>query len=143
MRSDPRAAAAAMGWLGTPYVTGQAVRGRGCDCVGLVRGVWSELTGRPLPEVPGWRRDWADARGRPLLSAARAHLVEADPGEAGPGSAVILRLAGREVHTGILGPPDAEGNPTLIHAVEGVGVARVPLGHFRPAIVFAGAFPVS
>ena len=30
---------AARGWIGTPYVHQASVRGAGCDCLGLLRGV--------------------------------------------------------------------------------------------------------
>lgn len=33
----------ARGWLDTPFLHQAAVRGRGCDCIGLVRGVGARL----------------------------------------------------------------------------------------------------
>ena len=45
--ADPeRVIAAARGWLGTPYHDQASVKGVGCDCLGLVRGVWRDLYGR-------------------------------------------------------------------------------------------------
>ena len=41
---------AARAWLGTPYHHQASLRGVGCDCLGLVRGVWRELYG-PEPEA--------------------------------------------------------------------------------------------
>jgi len=35
--------AAARAWLGTPYRHRASVRGAGCDCLGLLRGVWRAL----------------------------------------------------------------------------------------------------
>ncbi len=35
--------AAARGWLGTPFHHQASVKGVGCDCVGLIRGVAAEL----------------------------------------------------------------------------------------------------
>ena len=37
--------AAARGWLGTPYHDQASVKGVGCDCLGLARGVWREVVG--------------------------------------------------------------------------------------------------
>jgi NlpC/P60 family putative phage cell wall peptidase len=37
--------AAARDWLGTPYHDQASVKGVGCDCLGLVRGVWREVVG--------------------------------------------------------------------------------------------------
>ena len=41
--------AAARGWLGTPYHPQASVKGVGCDCLGLIFGLWRELCG-PEPE---------------------------------------------------------------------------------------------
>ena len=42
MPDDPRArvVAEARMWIGTPYVHQASALGAGCDCLGLVRGVW-------------------------------------------------------------------------------------------------------
>ncbi|MEE8633091.1 MAG: hypothetical protein V3S93_01305 [Methyloceanibacter sp.] len=56
--------AKARGWLGTPYHHQASVKGVGCDCLGLVRGLWRELCG-PEPEaMPRYTRDWATPRVR-------------------------------------------------------------------------------
>jgi len=41
---------AALSWRGTPYHHRQSACGIGCDCLGLVRGIWRELYG-PEPEA--------------------------------------------------------------------------------------------
>src|SRR3989338_4143365 len=43
--------AAARSWIGTPYRHQASLKGAGCDCLGLVRGVWRELYGDE-PEAP-------------------------------------------------------------------------------------------
>lgn len=135
--TDPAALIEARAWIGTPYFIGQALRGVGCDCVGLVRGVWAGVTGRPAPPAPPYRPDWHNAPGRPLVAAARAYLEPLPPAEALPGDVVVLRMHGtREAHCGILDAGDH-----FIHAVEGVGVVRVPFAAFRPAVTFAARFP--
>lgn len=126
---------AARAWIGTPYVLGAALRGVGCDCVGLVRGVLADVAGGPVPPVPGWRADWADAPGRPLFAAASAHLCRADH-DPRPGDVIALRMAGREAHVAIL----ADGG-RIIHAAEGVGVVEVPFDAWRGRISFRAAFP--
>lgn len=133
----PAALAAARAWIGTPYMIGQALRGVGCDCVGLVRGVWSDVTGRPAPDAPPFRADWHNAPGRPLVAAARAYLDPVALSEARPGDVVVLRVQGsREAHCGIL-----ETDGQIIHAVETVGVVRVPFEAFRPGVTFCARFP--
>lgn len=128
---------AARRWIGTPYFVGQAARGLGCDCVGLIRGVWADLTGNPPPPVPGWRPDWFNGPDRPLVEAARTYLHPVPLAEAAPGDMVVLRIQGtREAHCGILDHGDQ-----IIHAVEGAGVVLVPFASFRAGVSFAARFP--
>lgn len=93
-QSAPDAAlAAARTWIGTPYHHQASVKGVGCDCLGLVRGVYAELYGRAAEDPPAYTRDLAEATGREtLLEAARRHLVEIAPTDARPGDVVIFRL---------------------------------------------------
>lgn len=44
----------ARAWIGTPFHHGQALRGVGCDCIGLVSGVAAHFD---LPEARAWRAD--------------------------------------------------------------------------------------
>lgn len=132
----PRALTSARAWIGTPYVLGAALRGKGCDCVGLIRGVWSDVTGRPAPPPPPWRADWANSSARVLVDAARTYLVPVKPSAATPGSVLVLRVQNREAHCGILDEHDQ-----LIHAVEGAGVVSVPADSFLPQVAFAANFP--
>lgn len=61
-------------WLGTPYRHQGSRKGVGCDCLGLVRGIWRALYGRE-PELPGpYTPDWAETgKGDPLFEAAMRH----------------------------------------------------------------------
>jgi len=113
-------------WIGTPYLHGAARRGAGCDCLGLVRGVWMALAGTEPEPVPAYPRHEA-RRGEVLRDAARRHLREIAPAEAVPGDLLLFRLrAGMAArHLGLLsGPPEA---PRFIHAYEGHGVVESPL----------------
>ena len=131
--------AAARGWLGTPYLHQGALRAVGCDCLGLVRGVWRELYGRE-PETPAaYTPDWAEACGEErLASPARRHLTDIAVEAADAGDVVLFRwrrgLPAK--HAGILTGPDA-----MIHAHDGAVVAEVPLGIWRRRIAFAFRFP--
>ncbi len=69
-RHSPLAAAAvaaARAWIGTPYVHQASVKGVGCDCLGLLRGVWRELRGAEPLAVPNYSPDWAEATGAETL----------------------------------------------------------------------------
>ncbi|MDY8109119.1 NlpC/P60 family protein [Fulvimarina sp. 2208YS6-2-32] len=113
-----RVAALAKGWLGTPYRHQAARKGVGCDCLGLVRGVWRDLYGAE-PERPlAYTMSWAvENQGERLLDAARRHLVEAPATGLGEGAVVLFRWRARlpASHCGIL-----DGRGRLIHAYEGM-----------------------
>ena len=65
-RSD-RIVSAARRWIGTPFHHRASVHGVGCDCLGLVIGVWREVGG-PAVDVPVYAPDWIGIDGsEPLL----------------------------------------------------------------------------
>jgi NlpC/P60 family putative phage cell wall peptidase len=139
--ADPeRVIAAARGWLGTPYHDQASVRGVGCDCLGLVRGVWREVVGaEPLP-LPPYGRDWGETGARePLAEAAREVMLEIPMTERSPGALILFRVRERAVakHCGILVEPDR-----FIHAYERTGVVEVRLdAAWRRRLAFAFLFP--
>jgi NlpC/P60 family putative phage cell wall peptidase len=122
--------AAARGWVGTPYHHQASVKGAGCDCLGLIRGIWRELVGAEPEAMPAYTRDWGDVTGaEPLLAAARRNLVQIAPGLARPGEVLVFRMqAGVAKHAGILASAE-----TFIHAVEDQGVAEIELTSWRLA----------
>lgn len=138
--SDPiEVVAAARRWIGTPYVDGQALRGVGCDCIGLIRGVLLDVSGIKAPNPPGWRADWASSRARPLVTAARDQLSAGDRLNPQPGDVLALRgLNGREPHCGIMAP-----DGRFIHAIEGVGVVEVHLSQWVTRVSFVAKFPAA
>lgn len=116
---------AARAWIGTPYRHQGTRRGVGCDCLGLVRGVWRELYGAEPEPPPPYSPDWAETSGRDALSeAAHRHFRPIPVGEGAPGDLVLFRWReGRPAkHCGIL---EEEGR--LIHAYEGACVLSSPL----------------
>jgi len=132
--------AEALSWIGTPYRHQASRKGVGCDCLGLVRGVWKGLYGEE-PERPGpYTMDWAEASGEDrLLEAAERHFIALGRDDLGPGTVVLFRwrVHSPAKHVGIL----ADKN-SFIHAYEGRGVlvsALVP--HWRRRIAGIFAFP--
>ena len=60
--------AVARSWLGTPYHDQASLKGVGCDCLGLARGVWREVVGpEPFP-IPPYSRDWGETGLREVLA---------------------------------------------------------------------------
>ncbi len=139
--ADPqKVIAAAHGWIGTPYHDQASVKGVGCDCLGLARGVWREVVGSETLPVPPYSRDWGETGGREVLadSAARV-LIRIDPLEADPGSVVLFRMRTGAIvkHVGIL-----TGEGSFIHSYERLGVIEEPLTlAWRRRIAFAFLFP--
>lgn len=123
-----RAVASARGWIGTPYRHQASCLGSGCDCLGLLRGVWRELFGSEPASVPPYSRDWAEAGGdETLLQAARTHLVAVPLGAAMPGDVIVFRLRDRGVakHVGL--QTRTGDAPCFVHAYERHGVIESPL----------------
>ena len=131
---------AARDWIGTPYRHQASLRGLGCDCLGLVRGVWREVIG-PEPEAPGpYAADWAEADGvERLAQAGLRHFAPVSLGAFAAGDVLLFRW--REglpaKHAAI-----ASSERTMIHAHDGASVCEVAIGsHWRRRIVFAFSFP--
>ena len=110
---------AARAWLGTPYRHQASTLGAGCDCLGLLRGVWRALYGAEPVVVPPYRVDGRDAE---LLAGAERWLGRAEGFAAGH---VVLFRLGRQVaprHCGIM-----VSATRFIHAQERLGVVEANL----------------
>ena len=130
----------ARSWLGTPYHDQASLRGVGCDCLGLARGVWREVVGpEPFP-IPPYSRDWGETGPCEVLAeGARRMMPELAPSEAALGALILFRMMPRAIakHVGILTNPD-----TFLHAYERLGVIEEPLSpSWRRRIAFAFLFP--
>jgi NlpC/P60 family putative phage cell wall peptidase len=131
---------AARAWIGTPYRHQASLQGVGCDCLGLVRGVWRQVIG-PEPELPGpYGADWAEAGGLERLADAGArHFTPVAPEAFGVGDVLLFRRRDGlpAKHAGI-----ATSSGSMIHAHDGASVCEVAIGaHWRRRIAFAFAFP--
>ena len=117
--------AVARDWIGTPYVHQAATRGAGCDCLGLLRGVWADVTGEPLPPVPPYTEDWSEPQGdEQLWAAIAARMVRKPNGAAAPGDVLLFRMRHGAVakHVGLQA---AIGEKmTFIHSYHGHGVVE-------------------
>ena len=113
----------AQAWAGTPYRHQGSLKSIGCDCLGLVRGVWRELYGGEPEMLRPYSIDWAEsARNDSLLEAARRHfLVET---ELVPGTLMLFRWKPDvpAKHCGIY-----LGEDRFLHAYERHAVMASPL----------------
>lgn len=131
--------ATARGWIGTPYQHQASYKGVGCDCLGLVRGVWRELYGAEPETPPAYSMDWAEATGAELMrEAACRHLIEISPDAVGPGDVILFRLVRHAParHAAIL-----SGDGQMIHAYSGYAVREEPLARWARRIVYGFRFP--
>ena len=143
MLADPEAViAAALAWLGKPYHDQASLRGVGCDCLGLARGVWRDLVGAEPQPIPPYSRDWGETGVREVLAdGARGMMIEIPLAEIGPGALVLFRMAPRAIakHVGILTAPGH-----FIHAYDRLGVIEEALTTaWSRRIAFAFRFPTA
>ena len=128
----------ARSWLGTPYLHQASVKQAGCDCLGLVRGIWRTFYGPEPREVEPYTPDWAERSGREtLVEAARESLTEIALSSARSGDVLIFRMApdAPAKHCAILSAPDR-----IIHAYWGRAVTEsflIPYWQRRRAYAFS------
>jgi NlpC/P60 family putative phage cell wall peptidase len=136
-----RIVAEARSWIGTPYRHQASLKGVGCDCLGLLRGVFRGVTGEEPEATPPYTPDWAEAsRADTLVAAARRHLVEIAPAAFSPGDVLLFRW--REhlpaKHCAIVVTAE-----TMVHAHDGASVCEVAIAPWwRRHLAHAFRFPV-
>lgn len=142
MTTGAEIVAAARLWLGTPYQHQASLRGAGCDCLGLLRGIWRELCGAEPQAVPAYSPDWSEASGHELLwQAAARWLVAKDMADESLGDVLLFRMrdGGVAKHLGLV---SGLGPPAFIHAYTGHCVIESALGApWRRKIVARFSFP--
>lgn len=140
MSSRDAVIAEARAWIGTPYHHQAAVKGVGCDCLGLARGVWRAVYGADPEQPPAYSRDWAETlRRETLAEAASRHMIPVALNAIAPGDLLLFAISADAPakHCGILVAPDR-----MVHAVESHPVAEVSLvPWWRGRLRFAFRFP--
>lgn len=142
--AEPEAIIAeARGWIGTPYHHQASLKGVGCDCIGLIRGIWRGVYGTGDPEAaPAYSADWGDANGSDdLVAAARRHMQEIDIAEAAAGDVLGFRWK-RHLpvkHAGVLVAGQLASCGRLVHAYTRSPVSEISLSPWwqaRAAVAF-------
>ncbi|RKQ95256.1 NlpC/P60 family protein [Maricaulis maris] len=134
------ALAEARRWIGTPYHHRASCRGAGCDCLGLLRGIWRALNGAEPQAVPAYERDLSDGSwDGALLAAARRHFCEIDKQAVRPGDVLLFAVepGGAARHCAVLSQ-----RGRIIHAYWHRSVVETALTPWwRRRLVAAFAFP--
>ena len=131
---------AARCWIGTPYLHQASLKGAGCDCLGLLRGVWREIVGAEPEELKPYSSDWAEAGGQEtLLEAAQRYLAPGNAISFSAGDVLLFRWRpdAPSKHVAI-----ASSGSSMIHAHEGAAVCEIAIHPvWRRKISHAFRFP--
>jgi NlpC/P60 family putative phage cell wall peptidase len=130
----------ARSWIGTKWQHQASLKGVACDCVGLVRGVYTAVTGL-TPDVPlnypaTWHLFKAEER---LYNECTKYLEEIAPNDALPGDVLLFGFGkGPACHVGIM-----TGDDSVIHSWMDVGqVTETRLsGYWEEKTKFAFRYP--
>jgi len=142
----------ARSWVGTRYHHQAHKKGVGCDCIGLIIGVWEELFSGRVPKdfvLPAYTPHWGDESGEFNVMAEYCNryliplpLVWRSNGPADQlraGDVILWRMLrkGATKHAGILTGPNS-----MVHAYYGHDVMETPLIQKAGSqLTFAFRFP--
>ena len=139
MRTDVVKAARA--WIDTPYRHQHSTKGRGCDCLGLVRGVWRDVVGPEPERAPSYSPSWGEGSVVDhLVDAASRNMTRVPVSDMQPGDVLILRMlpTAPAKHCAIY-----SGDGKMIHAYQGANrvVEHSMADWWRRKIVGVFRFP--
>jgi len=126
-------------WVGTPYLHQHSTKGRGCDCLGPIRGAWRALIGVEPELAPPYTPHWGDFRKEELLIDALSRWMTTSTGDV-PGDVMVFRMRPAHIakHCAIRSFDDK-----MIHAYQGAGcVTEHHLSaYWRSRMVAAFSYP--
>jgi NlpC/P60 family putative phage cell wall peptidase len=129
----------ARSWIGTPFHHQSSLKLVGCDCLGLLLGIWRELYGHE-PWVPAYGTDWArNHRDDALFHALQKYFIPEESDALHAGRVLLFRWRSNwpASHVGL-----TTSAQTMIHAYDGCGTCEGPLpASWRKRIVACFAFP--
>ncbi len=93
----------ALEWIGTPFQHAQHCKGRGCDCIGLVIGVFQRLGAIPANYAPpGYSQQWHAHKNEELLVASAHGMGFMDKAtDPEPGDLLVFKFGRVCSHSGI------------------------------------------
>jgi NlpC/P60 family putative phage cell wall peptidase len=105
-------------WLGTPFHHQGRLKGIGCDCLGLIVGVVSELDLKDIQGKPLSLYDEAtyskDPDGGYLVEKLSSLLVDVPPSKVVAGDLALFQIKGNPQHLGLI--TDYKNGLGLLHA---------------------------
>ena len=133
-----RIVASARSWLNTPYRHQASRKAVGCDCLGLIRGVWRETQGEEPEPLPPYSNTWAETGGKEnLLNVGSKYFHKVQSPKAADLLVFRMRRNAVAKHVGILVD---EGK--FIHAYDGNCVVETWLSSFwQKCLVSSFVFP--
>ncbi|MBL4871007.1 MAG: C40 family peptidase [Robiginitomaculum sp.] len=130
----------ALEWIGTPYRHQASTKAAGCDCLGLVRGIWRKFYGDEPLNMPPYTPNWAEKGGAEILkNTADQYLCPVSLAKSKPADVLLFRMqAGVPAkHMAILLKDDL-----IIHAYWGRAVTKSYLAPFwQKRRAYAYSFP--
>ncbi|WP_319569023.1 NlpC/P60 family protein [Cohaesibacter marisflavi] len=114
----------ALSWIGTPYRHQASCKHAGCDCLGLIRGVYAAFWPEP-EQPPTYSPHWAESNSEETLAnAAQRYLLPVDRDARAPSNILLFRYKRGfpAKHAGIL-----IDETRFLHAQDGAGGQLVSL----------------
>ncbi len=129
----------ARSWIGTPYHHQASRKTVGCDCLGLVRGVWRAVIGDEPEQIAAYSSQWAEmSADEQLAKAGFRHFDSIEIDAFVPGDLILFRWRSHLPAKHIAIVSDAQ---KMIHAQDGVSVCEVPITPWwRRKIAYAFRF---
>ena len=132
----------ARAWIGTPYVHQASVKGAGCDCLGLLRGVWRELHGEEPEAIAALFAGLGRSHRRGDIAQRACAPSARDRARAlAPGDVALFRMSprGPAKHCGIVAserrqahphprPPEQARQRGTVHALSGAANSHTHSG---------------
>jgi NlpC/P60 family putative phage cell wall peptidase len=135
-----RIVAVARTWVGTRYQHQASLRHVGCDCLGLLRGIWREVIGPEPEQIPTYPAGWMSvATTEILIEALGRHFQRGSTDFFLAGDVLIFRFRRHlpASHIAI-----ATDQTSIIHAHVDATVAEVPFeNRWRRRLAAVFSFP--
>jgi NlpC/P60 family putative phage cell wall peptidase len=112
-------------WIGTPYHHQASLKGVGCDCLGLCRGIYREIVGPEPIAMPNYSPGWDEvAKTEIMLRTFNTYLKKEPISYRGAGFILLFRMRRNAVakHCGIM-----TNNTHFIHSHAGRKTVEIEL----------------